>query len=265
MVPETSPCILYGGNTMFVPILIAVLGFMVSAIAVKHASYILMHGSVFESLRNFIKKQMEDDVFGFEKLNELFTCKVCMNTQVALWMVAFPLLLSGNLSFLGTWMTAPIFAVTLFSVSGMATWFWNLSEFRSQKFHELEARHQSELTLLRKAITKGGSDYGITQATQLQEQQFFLIVEAMEMGCRGIGCGYRRRDCRQNKAAEMVRRLIKNQTLSPSFEWEGIPALEDVLPDYFRDRWRYKRDDTALEGFRRRTFDRFREQMLARM
>jgi hypothetical protein len=238
---------------------------MVSAIAVKHASYILMHGSVFESLRNFIKKQMQDDVFGFEKLNELFTCKVCMNTQVALWMVALPLLLSGNLSFLGTWMTAPVFAVTLFSVSGMATWFWNLSEFRSQKFHELEVQHQSELAFLRKAIAKGGSDYGITQTTQLQEKQFFLIVEAMEKECRGIGCGYRRRTCRQNKAAEMVRRLIKNQTLSPSFEWEGIPALEDVLPGYFSDRWMYKSDDTALEGFRRRTFDRFREQMLARM
>ena len=250
---------------MFVRILIAVLGFMVSAIAVKHASYILMHGSVFESLRNFIKKQMQDDVFGFEKLNELFTCKVCMNTQVALWMVALPLLLSGNLSILGKWMTAPVFAVTLFSVSGMATWFWNLSEFRSQKFHELEAQHQSELALLREAIAKGATDREFTQVNQLQESQFLLIVEALEKECRGIGCGYRRRTCRRNKATEMIQQMIEDRKLSPSFEWNGITALEDVMPDYFRDRWRYKGDDFALNGFRKRTFSRFREQMLARM
>ena len=102
---------------------------VVCAIAVKQAAYILMHGSIFESLRNWIYSKMEDEVFGFEKLNELFTCKVCMTTQVSIWLISVPLMFSGLLP-------------SMSLIGMMAVLFWNLFEYKVQKFEELRRSYE---------------------------------------------------------------------------------------------------------------------------
>lgn len=129
-------------------------GLLVSAIAVKHAGYILMYGSIFESLRGFIADKMEEGAFGFEKLNELFTCKVCMSTQVAIWLVAVPLTLSGVLPGGGILIKVAGFAVIAFAVAGVAVWFWNLSEYRVQKFEEQARQYRSKITELRRELVE---------------------------------------------------------------------------------------------------------------
>ncbi len=115
---------------------------VVCAIAVKQAAYILMHGSIFESLRNWIYSKMEDEVFGFEKLNELFTCKVCMTTQVSIWLISVPLMFSGLLPSMSLIGMMAVFLCVAFAVSGLAVLFWNLFEYKVQKFEELRRSYE---------------------------------------------------------------------------------------------------------------------------
>lgn len=266
---------------MFAWILVVVCGALLCGVAVKQASYILMHGSIFLTLRQRIESGMNEDRFGFEKLNELFTCKVCMNTQVAIWLVAVPLMFSGLLPNMPWYCTVATFLLVAFAVSGLAVWFWNLSEFRAQKFEverercetamdelresfQLERqRYESALSELRQSPIVGDVPDGMPENEHLTKEQFVKLVTSLESTCRGIGCGYARRDCRTAELRRQLDQIEERGGVGPNFNRnETVLVLREILADYFRDRWRYKGGNGKLARFREQMFNRYKSEVL---
>lgn len=128
---------------------------LAAVVAVRHATLILLKGSIFEGLRTWIEIKMEDGVVGFEKLHELFTCKLCMLTQAAIWLVGVPLF------FIGLWLgvvdtlagqditlwrevfvLAAISTLSVFTIAGLSLYWWDRAEFAERRYHEMAADHE---------------------------------------------------------------------------------------------------------------------------
>ncbi|KND48883.1 MAG: hypothetical protein AB200_00450 [Parcubacteria bacterium C7867-005] len=239
-------------------LVVLLFGWLVSAVAVKQASYILIHGSIFESLRNWIEDGMHREWFGFEKLRELFTCQLCMTTQVSIWLVAIPLLLSGRVPAVGFVETVAGFAVTVFAVSGLAIWFWNLSESGPKRLEADRKRYDQIIISLRKEISSGAPPEQTSAPSSYMDREMFgRLLDHIESACKGHGCGYSRRDCRREEARQFTVNQMRLGMLAQRFGVEVLlGALDETLPEYFRLRWRNKSSSSHLNSFRDKVFAR---------
>lgn len=139
-------------------------GLFVAGLAVRQIAYILMHGSIFAPLRERIGLWMDEGNLLAEKLNELFTCKVCMTAQMAIWTVALPTTLSITLArhplrtLLGNglswssevWLTLLAGFLLAMAVAAVAVGCWNLIEFLPNKQEAIRRRHEQELRQVRR-------------------------------------------------------------------------------------------------------------------
>lgn len=258
---------------MFVAVFV---GLFVAGLAVRQMAYILMHGSIFGPLRERIGRWMDDGSGLAEKLNELFTCKVCMTAQVAIWTIALPLIVTGRLTgwTLGTllgarlpWLaevplTMLVGFVLAMAVAAIAVGFWNLIEFRPSQQEALRQRYEADLAALRHqlAVTRRTSSEVAPHVPQspFSFADFATIVAAVEKGCRGIGCGYARRDCREDTLIEQLRdwaTASRNGTGDTDVA-VLLGAMKEVMPGYFRNLHKHRQNDRELEAFRRRAFAR---------
>ncbi len=92
---------------------------------------------------------------------------------------------------------------------------------------------------------------------------FAKIVAAVEARCSHHGCGYRRRECREEEMERQTREwFAKNRNGHPDAAVEILlGGMDDVLPDYFRDRWKHKGSAEKLTAFRKKTYVKFTRQM----
>lgn len=164
-------------------------GLLVFGLAVRQIAYILMHGSLFEGLRCTIQEKMESENWFFEKLNELFTCKVCMTAQVAIWFVGIPLMVLAVFRSDTTLLLlamAPLLMIPMFllgafllamAVAAVALLFWDFIEFRSKKFETLRRNYKEQIRELREQLatqhrqnlTDGGC--GVIGSVEAEEVQ----------------------------------------------------------------------------------------------
>lgn len=94
----------------------------------------------------------------------------------------------------------------------------------------------------------------------LSDAQFTTILDAVENRCRGIGCGFARRDCREVALERKIDEMVRGGEFGSDFNRHAvIYALNEVLPDYFRTRHQHKRTEDRLAAFRKRIFDRFKQ------
>lgn len=214
-------------------ILFVLVFFFLSAVSVKHISYILMHGSVFNGLRKIIRKRAQDKKFGFAKLNQLFTCKVCMNTQMSIWCVALPVAFSGILPHeLLEYPSLGIlfFLILIFSVSGLAVLFWNISEYQVLEFERQIKNYEAELRILRlAALGHSGPDSGGAEPSCITLDQLKKILNEISSRCDDIGCGYTKRDCR----VETLRKV--SERIHSKGDKRLATALRLIVPEYYRD------------------------------
>ncbi len=137
---------------------------VVFGLAVRQAAYILMFGSIFEDLRHGIEERTDSSVL-FQKLNELFTCKVCMTAQVSIWLVALPVTTIAAMRFhairfiIGSapWPVGiPVFLIAVFviamAVAAAAVLFWDIIELRRKKFEEQREKYTRQIRELRKEL-----------------------------------------------------------------------------------------------------------------
>lgn len=95
--------------------------------------------------------------------------------------------------------------------------------------------------------------------TALSDAQFATILDHVEKKCRGIGCGFARRECREKAVGDKIDEMMRNGDFGPGFSRHAaIQAFDDVLPDYFRTRYRHKRTEGTLAAFREQIFSRLR-------
>jgi hypothetical protein len=137
-------------------------------------SFILLFGSVFESLRTGVRKKFQSTGEGTRsewfwlKINQLFTCHLCMTAQVAIWTTMFTLIIL-TISMPHFLINLVGFKVGLFaeiilnigfififamSIAAVAMGFWNLIEFFPRRLEEQKEflREHLELEMERNYI-----------------------------------------------------------------------------------------------------------------
>lgn len=214
-------------------IVVALALWLVSAFAVKQASYILMNGSVFEWLRIWIVRGAQGRSFLFGKLRDLFNCNLCMTTQVTLWAVApaGTVMAYQHLN-LETWQVPLAFMAIVFGVSGLAIGVWNFTEFRRKHFEAQAEYYEQKIALLQDRLYKGGVFKLISQ------NHFDEVLDRIEYACKGITCPYRYRDCYREEVPLYLRDMVSRGQIGADLDLALIElALLRVIPEYIRTMW----------------------------
>lgn len=223
--------------------LVVVVAWILSIMAIKHIAYILIYGSIFESLRRTLREKSGAGVKGwiFKKINGMFTCNLCMVTQLALWMFTLPLLcLVYNRFeevgiFLNITLKEPLSGVELFilinaslivwmSTASLSVLYWNLSEFRIERFEKQRAYYER---LLSEAVADGGYPIILNQNTAR------MLLRYIDDNCSYIDCSYSRRNCTFHRMREWAEEIRKKQGISVPI-YLPTEVMELVSKMYFR-------------------------------
>jgi len=186
---------------------------LLSGLAVQQVSRILMYGSIFGWLRNYIDRKAPESWF-FTKMAELFSCKLCLTTQVALTFFSPPLVLFTQLAYrpfdwmnvLGLWVeVAALIYIWFFgsmAIACVARGIWDVLEYVAAK--KATARAPKVLntkieTLMQRVemliAQQGGKSGGFVTA-----EEFQLLCNALAEKCDNIICGRDKAACQNNEA-----------------------------------------------------------------
>lgn len=137
------------------PAALLLLAFFVLGLYVYQAATILMKGSIFISLRNWIGSKAANSRF-FSKIQEMLGCMLCTGTQVALWTIGLPATTlafkndfwRGLVGELAWYQNVPLtllsgFALSL-AIASLARGYFQIVEYRAERFAELEMKHDTE-------------------------------------------------------------------------------------------------------------------------
>ncbi|MFA5954904.1 MAG: hypothetical protein WC817_05250 [Patescibacteria group bacterium] len=254
--------------------------------AVKQMSVILMHGSVFAWLRQAIVLRSEQKRWPFIKLHELFTCPLCMTSQVALWVVGAPLayvLLSfdwcerlfGNTLVWHERVAAGLLIpfVGSMSIAAIALWIWDIVDYKPNKFRAERKRYESllaeQVDILRGVLQTTTFDPAVLLGLfqELTYEQFTGIVAAVEWCCRDIGCATGRENCRIAAGETVLNEWWKLHAGSfpPFVSVLFKDSMQFAFRFYFANKWRHLESDEKLSAHRRDAYAAFRRQLIGFM
>lgn len=201
-------------NILYVVVILAVVC-VPFVLTVKHASYILIYGSIFESLRMSLRragKSRGPIGWFFRKLTGLFSCNLCMNTQLAFWLCTLPaffiirefwgwdkLLASITSQDPSNRMVLFFTSATLIlwwmSIASLSMWYWNLSEFRMDRFEKQRVYY--ERLLSENEFQKNG-----VRTLFFTPMLFEELLQRINDECSWIDCPFRRADCQDDQIRE---------------------------------------------------------------
>lgn len=211
---------------------ITLLFLTVAGIANKQISFILLEGSIFKWLRDFIAVKWvayEGKFFIswiFAKLHELFNCPLCMTGQIGLWLTLFLIIV--------TYKWWPSFVklrpVTLRKiVLSVAAWFimamalagagycwWGILEYKSRIAESQEQFYAEKLEILRLSLTDKNCkkvENQINLWVPLSQKEFLGIFSKIEKDCSNV-CPCRLRRCRQNEMKKLIEKIAKEKRYS---------------------------------------------------
>jgi len=205
--------------------LIALLAIVPLGLAVRQLAFALLKGSIFQPLRDYIRIGQREGRFGFGKLNQLFTCQLCMSMQCSIWTVALPLIIVGYLAGVTVWVPSVVghfadaalwftgawhpvlgwFVLLLgvfmyaMAVSGVALGFYNRIEYSATRYEVLLGKFDSakaEIEGLRLALSQAEAGQTATATVSITPDEFRVLVDRLNRECEDIGCPHRRRACR---------------------------------------------------------------------
>jgi hypothetical protein len=237
------------------------LGFAVASLAIKHMSFVIVNGSIFNPIRDSLKRGFRDGVFGAETLHELFTCTLCMTTQLSIWLVGVPatmLVLFGNLGLILPLFPTDTLRVVLyalafgtsagFGVGGLATILMTRSEHPPQRYLALLRAHQ-EL----QARCKEGSTITISGAL-LNVEDLTQVFNNIDAECRGIGCPILRAHCLQNTLRSVLKSWMRLGKLTYRQAMDIIHRLDPPVQAYDNNRWQFAKDTQQRAAFIRELY-----------
>jgi len=261
---------------------IAFLAVIPLGLAIRQLAFALLKGSAFQGLRELIRSKMRGGAFGFEKLNELFTCQLCMTMQCSNWSIALPLVIIGYLAGVTVWFPDVIvgyfadaaswftpawhpilgwFVLLLgvfmyaMAVSGVALGFYNFFEYPAARYEQAKLDLDDaarEIRELRDLLSPDRAEEVRPSSVSviLSLDEFRRLMEYVNNECRGIGCGYSRRDCRFRSVAGWLREWAGTN----AYRMKKTPILlgrcREHMADYFRDYSRYDRGIENEQAFR---------------
>lgn len=206
-------------------ILTVIVVWILSIMAIKHIAYILIYGSIFGPLRSALREQAGAGIRGwvFRKINGMFTCNLCMVTQLTFWIFILPLFIfvhypfeavdaffgvtrGGAPSGTGSSILAGIsFIVVWMSTASLSIWYWNLSEFRIERFEKLRAYYEQ---LLSQTAAGGGKPIVLNHDTAK------ALLRFIDDNCHYIDCSFSRRNCSYHRMREWADEIRKEQGIS---------------------------------------------------
>ena len=194
---------------------------VVVGIANKQISYILVEGSIFKWLRDFIAVKAYEGNFSilFPKLHELFNCPLCMTGQIGLWLTLFlviltykwwpfkirPLTFKKAISFLLVWF------VMAMALAGAGYFWWNILEHKSRTIKLQEQFYSEKLEILR--LSKDCKEIEVQLTSLLSQKEFSNIFNEIEGFCSAV-CPCKRHRCRQNKMKDLVEKFVEKEGYS---------------------------------------------------
>lgn len=231
-------------------IVLAVL--VISGLVVKHAAFILMYGSIFDWLRDqgirrrkrLAKNRMEEGCKSslsykfWKKLDQLFSCNLCMTTQCSLWIFAIPITVFVHLRwehpFERLWgviipfvAEALLFVIMILvlamAIGATGLFFWNLLEhLPSKRDIQRRAIERRDLRLAVMKMKKESKEQGLVVDFTLED--WLALIGRLDIECIAE-CGQGRRICRENILLEFLNNWLQGKGVNSIL----APLLEEVL------------------------------------
>jgi len=208
---------------------------VVVGIANKQISYILIEGSIFKWLRDFIAVQAYEGSFTilFLKLHELFSCPLCMTGQIGLWLTLFlmiltykwwpfkiwPLTFKRAISFLLVWF------VMAMALAGAGYYWWNVLEHKSRIAKAEEQFYAKKLEILRFSLGKSKQEFILSQEELLSQEEFSNIFSKIVDSCSKV-CPCKHYSCQQNEIEKIMEVIAKKKGYSAILCQKLIGALQ---------------------------------------
>ncbi len=215
-----------------------VLIFLASA-AVKHIADILLHGSIFQGLRSFIARGERRGVFMFGTLHQLFTCLLCMTTQVSFWLAGIPAWImayqeTGSVG----WGVLAAFLATM-AIAALAQGWWTALEYAPRRYHavkrelkESELENDSLKSRLAQNIRENtGSSSAELLRMALPKETFVRGLEDIARDCANIGCSVRRYYCYMDGIKKFLSAHPEVSAASHQIKWAFSHSAESYLND----------------------------------
>jgi len=216
-------------------------------LAVKEISFILMHGSIFESLRVKTVK--------WKSLEKLFSCHLCMTAQVSIWFVTMPLFfilflhnhhfLMNNFNLNADCLVEEIFvnvfACFMFTmgIACLAKFFWDATEYLPQKlkatkdFLDKKIQIDSIMTMNSNVSTVKNKTQVLT-FKDFTLSDFYNIIKYLYGKCNHFDCAVERRDCRKQEVFTFLTNWYKDKNgADPHFFSLLQDKVESALKRYY--------------------------------
>lgn len=206
-------------------------------LATFQISQILMSGSIFESLRSFIKKRSVCSRF-FNKLDELFGCSLCMSTQVSIWFFALPSLIlffwtnSLELGIVPTMLSAFILIfLTSMPPAAISYFLFKLLGLLDAKIRSVNRGADTQPTKEHLQISSG-------PPPRIDLEIFEEWVAEIERECDHIvWCGIEKRDCRRATLQRLITQFFREHNYyNPEHTTAYVVCVGEVLKSYFKER-----------------------------
>jgi hypothetical protein len=247
-----------------------VLATLLSALAVKHVADILLYGSIFQPLRSFIAKKETENTPFFGTLNQLFTCLLCMSTQVAVWLAGVPASIIAWMHFGDVWVSLFVLFVATMAVATLGMGLWTLLEYSPNRFHargrELDEANRKvrELTLLLRAsantvVLRSKDGFEVF----FGKDEYFSFLDATLAKCKNIGCSIRRHFCHSDRIKDFY---VAFAEMNPevALQW---PMLENALYRlslaYIQEVSYFQRSESEIASLKEATYQELLNRVTA--
>lgn len=250
-------------------ILSLVLLVLLSALAVKHVADILLYGSIFQPLRSFIARKETEGSSLFGVLHQLFTCLLCMSTQVSVWLAGVPaLIITWNLHE-SIWLSLLSAIVATMAVAALGMGLWTFLEYSPNRFHargkELEEANRKirELTIMLQASPTVSSVR--TEASFevfFSQTEYFDFLDYALTKCKNIGCSIRRHFCQVDRIAEFYASWAKKYP-EAARDWPLMErALQRVSSEYFLEATYFRRTESEVNELKSVSYENLKQIQL---
>lgn len=214
------------------------------ALAVKHVTMILLEGSIFGGLRSAIRIRMEGGSRSFRQLHELFSCRLCMSTQVSMWFVGVPtllilhrrglkILLHAGISPVEAWITLLLGGfLWAMAIASVAYFLLQYAEFHPRRFRRMQQDYEEQLQALRGMLQNGEAAQPVT-VHAFTRQHFIDLAQAVQRACCYYGCDASRRRCRKRAVEEELTSWQREHNASDATYQVVLGALDVSLPHLY--------------------------------
>lgn len=236
--------------SIFLLVIILLMG-----VATRQIAYTLIYGSIFTRLRNGVKKMYvvapegSWKKWGFELLNELLSCNVCLTTEVAIWFWALPItiavhsiwshpleILAGKSVWLGWEIAAGVvlFFMLFAAIAALAMLFWVIMD-RIAKPGEAQVMYYKEQINLARELAAAQLEENKGERKKLSFESFIAMIGELDH-CQFNGCSAKAKQCRDELIPKLVEKYCAKCDAHICVKLKLLTKLPKLFDLYYASR-----------------------------